>query len=68
METRTEDYDVVVVGGKAPGAFPLPLPSPGRKLVFLAERNGYLGGNAAIGLPLLGFPDQNGKQIVGESA
>ncbi len=33
--------------------------------VLLLEKNGYLGGNATLGLPLLGFLDLAGRRIVG---
>ena len=33
--------------------------------VTLLEKNGYLGGNATLGLPLLGFLDVNARRIVG---
>ena len=36
----------------------------GRK-VLLLEKNGFLGGNATLGLPLLGFLDLAGRRIVG---
>ncbi len=32
--------------------------------VLLIEQNGYLGGNMTIGLPLLGFLDRDGKQVI----
>lgn len=35
------------------------------KKVLLLEKNGYLGGNATLGLPLLGFLDLDGRQITG---
>lgn len=35
------------------------------KRVLLLEKNGYLGGNATLGLPLLGFLDVKGRRIVG---
>ena len=35
------------------------------KKVLLLEKNGYLGGNATLGLPLLGFLDLKGRRIVG---
>lgn len=33
--------------------------------VILVEKNGYLGGNATLGLPLLGYLDLKGRRIVG---
>ena len=35
------------------------------KKVLLLEKNEYLGGNAVLGLPLLGFLDLKGRRIVG---
>ena len=33
--------------------------------VLIVERNGYLGGNATMGLPWLGHLDRNGRQVIG---
>lgn len=33
--------------------------------VLLVEKNGYLGGNMTIGLPLLGFLDRDGHKVIG---
>lgn len=57
--------DVAVIGG-GPGGIPAALAAArhGAK-VILAERNGHVGGNAVMGLPLLGYLDQNGTRIIG---
>lgn len=58
-------YDVVVIGG-GPGGLPAAIASAreGAK-TLLVERNGFLGGVAATGLPLLAFYDRTGTQVVG---
>ncbi len=65
MDKRIMKCDVAVIGG-GPGGIPAALAAArhGAK-VILCERNGHLGGNAAMGLPLLGFLSQNGRQIIG---
>lgn len=58
-------YDVVVIGG-GPGGLPAAIAAAreGSK-TLLVERNGFLGGVAATGLPLLAFYDRTGAQVVG---
>ncbi|MBW3097149.1 FAD-dependent oxidoreductase [Pseudohoeflea coraliihabitans] len=58
-------YDVVVIGG-GPGGLPAAIAAAreGSK-TLLVERNGFLGGVAATGLPLLAFYDRTGTQVVG---
>lgn len=65
MNTLKKAYDVVVIGG-GPGGIPAAVAAARRGVkVLLVEKNGYLGGNLAIGLPLLGYLDKNGNQVTG---
>ncbi len=65
MNTIKKTYDVVVIGG-GPGGIPAAIAAARRGLkVLLVEKNGYLGGNLVIGLPLLGYLDKNGIQVTG---
>ncbi len=64
MKINSYKCDVAVVGGGPAGlTAALAAARQGAK-VILAERNGFLGGNAATGLPLLGFLDKNGNQVI----
>ncbi len=65
MNITRKQCDVAVIGA-GPGGIPAALAAArqGAK-VILAERNGHLGGNLVMGLPLLGYLDQNGTQVVG---
>ncbi len=65
MGKRELTCDVAVLGG-GPGGIPAALAAARHGAsVILCERNGYLGGNAATGLPLLGYLSQGGRQIIG---
>ena len=57
--------DIAVIGaGPAGLSAAISAARRGAKVVLL-EKNGYLGGNATLGLPLLGFLDVDGRKIVG---
>jgi len=62
---RLDDYDVIVIGG-GPGGIPAAI-AAGRSgmKTLLVERNAFLGGVAATGLPILAFYDRTGNQVVG---
>ena len=64
MKLETLQYDVVVVGG-GPGGIPAAIAAArqGAK-TLLVERNGFLGGNMTIGLPLLAYLDKDGNQVI----
>ena len=58
-------YEVAVIGGGPAGlSAAITAARAGRKVILL-EKAGYLGGNATLGLPLLGFLDLDGRRIVG---
>ncbi|MBQ8802803.1 MAG: FAD-dependent oxidoreductase [Tyzzerella sp.] len=59
------NYEIAVVGGGPAGlSAAITAARAGRKVILL-EKAGYLGGNATLGLPLLGFLDLDGRRIVG---
>lgn len=65
MKRYEFNYEVAVIGGGPAGlTAAIAAARCGRK-VLLVEKNGYLGGNAVMGLPLLGFLDLDGRRIVG---
>ena len=64
MKLETLHYDVAVIGG-GPGGIPAAIAAArqGAK-VLLVEKNGFLGGNMTIGLPLLGYLDKDGNTVI----
>jgi hypothetical protein len=64
MNYTTKEFDVVVMGA-GPGGIAAALQAArnGAK-VLLVDKNGYLGGNMTIGLPLLGFLDKDGRTVI----
>ena len=66
MRKRTElKTEILVVGAGPAGLSAAITAARAGKKVLLVEQNGYLGGNATLGLPLLGFLDLDGRRIVG---
>ncbi len=62
VELKTE---IAVIGAGPAGLSAAITAARMDKKVLLLEKNGYLGGNATLGLPLLGFLDLKGRRIVG---
>ena len=64
MNYTQKQFDVAVIGA-GPGGLGAALQAArnGAK-TLLVDRNGYLGGNLALGLPLLGFLDKDGKRVI----
>ncbi len=66
MKKRIEKKTEIAVIGAGPAGLSAAITAAREgKRVLLVEKNGYLGGNATLGLPLLGFLDTDGKRIVG---
>lgn len=57
--------EIAVIGGGPAGLSAAITAARAGHDVLLIEKNGYLGGNATLGLPLLGFLDLAGRRIVG---
>ena len=64
MKQYTRQYDIAVIGGGPAGLATAITAAREGKSVLLADKNGFLGGNLTIGLPLLGFLDENGNQCI----
>ena len=65
MRTYEIKTDVAVIGAGPAGLSAAISARRSGVKVALFEKNGYLGGNATLGLPLLGFLDASGRRIVG---
>lgn len=64
MNISKKTYDIIVMGA-GPGGLPAAIAAARQGCsVLLVEKNGYLGGNLTIGLPLLGFLDKDGNQVI----
>ena len=64
MKKTELTYDICVIGA-GPGGLPAAIAAAREGArVLLVEKNGYLGGNLTIGLPLLGYLDKDGNQVV----
>ena len=64
MKEYARHYDIAVIGGGPAGLATAITAAREGKKVLLADKNGFLGGNLTIGLPLLGFLDENGNQCI----
>ena len=64
MNYTRKSFDVAVIGA-GPGGLAAALQAArnGAK-TLLVDKNGYLGGNMALGLPLLGFLDKDGRTVI----
>ena len=65
MENSVLHFDIVVVGAGPAGLTAAIAAARLGKKVLLADQNGFLGGNAVLGLPFLGYLDLEGRRIVG---
>lgn len=58
-------YEVVVAGGGTAGVIAAVAAARRGARTLLVEQNGFVGGTAAMGLPILGFHDNRERRIVG---
>ncbi len=65
MRKYTLETEILVIGGGPAGLSAAIVAARHGRKVLLVEKNGYLGGNATLGLPLLGYLDLKGRRIVG---
>lgn len=64
MKNYSYTYDIAVIGGGPAGIATAITAARAGKRVVILEKNGFLGGNLTIGLPLLGFLDENGNKCI----
>lgn len=64
MNRYRYSYEIAVVGGGPAGLAAAITAARAGKRVILLEKNGFLGGNLTIGIPPLGFLDENGNQCI----
>lgn len=65
MNSYAQKYDAIVVGGGVSGIpAAAALGEMGQK-VLLIEKMGFVGGTAAVGIPMLGFLDKHGRKVTG---
>ena len=64
MNRYAYEYEIAVVGGGPAGLAAAITAARAGKRVILIEKNGFLGGNMTLGLPLLGFLDEHGKPCI----
>lgn len=65
MKRHFIDCEIAVIGGGPAGLCAAIAAARRGRDVLLVERNGFLGGNATLGLPLLGYLDLQGRRIAG---
>ncbi len=65
MKYLTKEFDIAVIGA-GPGGLGAAIAAArlGAR-VLLVDKNGYLGGNLALGLPLLAYLDRDGRRVIG---
>ncbi|MBQ7322123.1 MAG: FAD-dependent oxidoreductase [Clostridia bacterium] len=64
MNAYEYTYDIAVIGGGPAGLAAAITAARGGRRVLLLEKNGFLGGNMTLGLPLLGFLDEHGARCI----